>query len=150
MAPYCRPVHDTARKRRTTVTVTWQKEQNFSKAINSLFLSAIIATLFPKLKRKPQMSRSMRFPTMGYVRPAKAQTSLRIRTVWSEPLLVAWVFYDFVQALISVWGLSFLLSTTHLPEKVWLLICSPETFYNIPRYVVQSNCGSRFAVGCHL
>ena len=31
------------------------------------------------------MSRDMRFPTMWYVRPAKAQTSLRIRAVWSEP-----------------------------------------------------------------
>ena len=36
----------------------------------------------------------MRFPTMWYVRPANSQISLRIRTVWSEPLLVAWVFYD--------------------------------------------------------
>ena len=36
----------------------------------------------------------MRFPTMWYVRPAKPQISLRIRAVWSEPLLVAWVFYD--------------------------------------------------------
>ena len=27
------------------------------------------------------MSRDMRFPTMWYVRPAKAQTSLRIRVV---------------------------------------------------------------------
>ena len=35
------------------------------------------------------MSRDMRFPTMWYVRPAKAQTSMRIRAVWSEPLLVA-------------------------------------------------------------
>ena len=35
---------------------------------------------------------SMGFPTMWYVRPAKAQTSLRIRAVWSEPLLVAWMF----------------------------------------------------------
>ena len=34
------------------------------------------------------------FPTMWYVRPAKAQTSLRICAVWSEPLLVAWIFYD--------------------------------------------------------
>ena len=38
------------------------------------------------------MSRDMRFPTMWYIRPAKAKTSLRIRTVWSEPLLVAWLF----------------------------------------------------------
>ena len=40
------------------------------------------------------MSQSMRFPTMLYVRPAKPQISLRIHAVWSEPLLVAWVFYD--------------------------------------------------------
>ena len=37
----------------------------------------------------------MRFPTMWYVRSAKPQISLRMRAVWSEPLLVAWVFYDF-------------------------------------------------------
>ena len=43
---------------------------------------------------KDEMSRGMRFPTMWYVRPAKAQTSLRIGTVWSEPLLVPWLFYD--------------------------------------------------------
>ena len=41
-----------------------------------------------------QMSRDMRFPTMWFVRPAKAQISLRIRAVWSEPLLVACIFYD--------------------------------------------------------
>ena len=35
------------------------------------------------------MSRNLTFPTMWYVRPAKAQTSLRTRTVLSEPLLVA-------------------------------------------------------------
>ena len=40
------------------------------------------------------LSRDMRFPTTWYVRPAKAQTSLRIRAVWSEPLLVAWIFYE--------------------------------------------------------
>ena len=26
--------------------------------------------------------------------PAKPQISLPIRAVWSEPLLVAWIFYD--------------------------------------------------------
>ena len=40
------------------------------------------------------MSRDMKFSTMWYVRPAKAQTSLRIHAVWSEPLLVAWTLYD--------------------------------------------------------
>ena len=39
-------------------------------------------------------SQCMRLPTMWYVRPAKPQFSLRIHAVWSEPLLVAWVFYD--------------------------------------------------------
>ena len=37
----------------------------------------------------------MRFPTMWYVQPAKAQTSLRMRVVWSEPLLVPRIFYEF-------------------------------------------------------
>ena len=41
------------------------------------------------------MSCDMRFPTMWYVRPAKAQTSLCICAVWSEPLLVAWIFYEY-------------------------------------------------------
>ena len=36
-----------------------------------------------------QISHGMRFPTILYVRPAKPQISLRIRAVWSEPLLVA-------------------------------------------------------------
>ena len=40
------------------------------------------------------MSRDMRFPTMWFVRPAKAQTSLCIHTVWSKPLLLACIFYD--------------------------------------------------------
>ena len=31
---------------------------------------------------------------MWYVRPAKPHISLRIRAVWSEPFLVAWIFYD--------------------------------------------------------
>ena len=42
-----------------------------------------------------QMSSDMRFPTMWYVRPTKPLISLRIRAVWSEPLmLVAWVLYE--------------------------------------------------------
>ena len=38
---------------------------------------------------KLQMSRNMKFPTMWYVRPARSQISMRIRAVWSEPLLFA-------------------------------------------------------------
>ena len=40
------------------------------------------------------MSRDMRFPTMLNVRPAKPQISLRRRAVWSEHLLVDWIFCD--------------------------------------------------------
>ena len=40
------------------------------------------------------LSRDMRFPIMWNVRTAKAQTSLRIRTGWSEPLLVAGILYE--------------------------------------------------------
>ena len=36
-------------------------------------------------------SRNIRFLTMWY---AKAQISLHICAVWSEPLLVAWIFYE--------------------------------------------------------
>ena len=41
-----------------------------------------------------KMSRGMGFLTVWYVRPAEPQISLRIRAVWSEPLLVAWIFYE--------------------------------------------------------
>ena len=32
---------------------------------------------------------------MWYVQPAKAQTSLRIYADWSEPLLDAWIVYEY-------------------------------------------------------
>ena len=44
--------------------------------------------------KRVNMSRGMRFPTIWYVRPAKAQTILPVRAVWSEPLLVSWVLFD--------------------------------------------------------
>ena len=43
----------------------------------------------------------MRFPTMWYVPPVKPQISLRIRAVWAEPLLVAWIFYNLIYKLKS-------------------------------------------------
>ena len=45
-----------------------------------------------KYNIKIHLSRNMRCPTMWYVRLAKPLISLCIREVWSEPLLVAWVF----------------------------------------------------------
>ena len=56
-----------------------------------ILLKQLIVSVITKLFH---MSRVMRFPTMWYVRAAKAQTSLRIRAVWSDPLLDAWIFYD--------------------------------------------------------
>ena len=38
--------------------------------------------------------RDMRLPTMWYVWPVKPEISMRIRAVWSEPLLVVWIFYE--------------------------------------------------------
>ena len=51
-------------------------------------------TLLKSFLHIPYLSRDMRFPTMWYVRPAKPQTSLRIRAVWSESLLVTCIFYE--------------------------------------------------------
>ena len=56
--------------------------------------SIIVLIFFAERCRGRHMSRDMRFPKMWYVRPAKAQTSLRIPAVWSEHLLVTWIFYD--------------------------------------------------------
>ena len=41
-----------------------------------------------------KMNPDMRYPTMWYVRPTKPQISLHVPAVWSETLLVAWIFYD--------------------------------------------------------
>ena len=59
------------------------------------------------------MSRGMRFPTMWFVRPAKPQISLRIRAVWSEPLLVAWIFYDCLATGWTLFGVSKLKRRLH-------------------------------------
>ena len=59
------------------------------------FEASVVWHLFTIIECKfNDMSQCMIIPTMCYVRPAKPQISLRIRAVWSEPLLVAWVFYD--------------------------------------------------------
>ena len=72
--------------------------QNLLPAQNLLLAQKFLPSqnLLPALKfllaqnlLQAQMSRDMRFPTMWYVRPAKAQTILRIRANRSEPLLVA-------------------------------------------------------------
>ena len=60
--------------------------------INSFVLAFVLQYLHEiAILFSHHMSRDMRF---WYVRQAKPQISLRIRAVLSEPLLVAWVFYD--------------------------------------------------------
>ena len=41
------------------------------------------------MEKNTCLSHDLKFPTMWYVGPAKVKISLRIRAVWSEPLLVA-------------------------------------------------------------
>ena len=67
----------------------------------------------------------MRFPTMWYVRPAKAQPSLHICAVWSEPLLVAWIFYDCIASDWTSFGVSKL--NRRLDRLVWILTCQNGT-----------------------
>ena len=55
---------------------------------------------------------------MWYGRPAKAQTSLRICAVWSEPLLVAWILYEFQATDWTPFGVSKLKRRLH--RLVWV------------------------------
>ena len=76
-----------------------------------------------------QMSSDMRFPSMWYVRTAKPQISLRIRVVWSEPLLVAWIFYECSATdLTSFW---FYKLKRRLYRLVWVYTCQNATLLEI-------------------
>ena len=68
-------------------------------ALAELYLLRLFLFIWNCLKirfypHKVHLSLDMRFPTMWYVRLANSQIRLHIRAVWSEPLLVAWIFYD--------------------------------------------------------
>ena len=71
----------------------------------------------------------MRFPTMSYVPPAKAQTSLRICAVWSEPLQVAWIFYDCWATEWTTFWISKLKKRLH--RLVWVYTCQKATLLEI-------------------
>ena len=75
------------------------------------------------------MSQCMRFPTIWYVRPAKPQISLRICAVWSEPLLVAWVFYDCEATDWTPFGVSKLNRRLH--RLVWVYTYQNATLFEI-------------------
>ena len=48
----------------------------------------------------------MRFPTMRYMHPAKAQISMRTCIVWKDILLVALMFYDCLDTRRTTFGVS--------------------------------------------
>ena len=68
-------------------------------------------------------------PTIWYVRPAKAQTSLRIRADWSEPLLVARIFYDYKATGRTSFGDSVLKRRLH--RLIWVYTCQNATLLEI-------------------
>ena len=70
------------------------------------------------------MSRDMRFSTMWYVRPAKHQISLRIRAVWSETLLVAWIVYEYQATDRTSLGVA-------MHRHVWVYNCQNATLLEI-------------------
>ena len=93
------------------------------------------------------LSRDMRFPTMWFVRPAKPQISLRIRAVWSEPLLVPCIFYEL---LATDW-------TTFVASKpkrrlqhrlVWVYTCRNATLLDVT--CRSSNFVFAMSVSCSL
>ena len=91
-----------------------------------------------KSKLQHKLSRGMRFPTMWYVQPAKPQTSLCICAVWSEPLLVAWIFYDCLASLWTPFGVSKLNGKLH--RLIWVCTCQNATLLEI------TCCGSNVNV----
>ena len=75
------------------------------------------------------ISHDMRFPTMWYVRPAKPQTSLGIRAVWSESLLVAWIVYEYLATGRTAFGVSKLKRRLH--RLIWVYTCQKTTLLEI-------------------
>ena len=67
----------------------------------------------------------MRFPTMWYMRPAKPQIILRIRAVWSEPLLIVWIFYECEATDWTSFGVSTLKRRLH--RLFWVYSCKKKT-----------------------
>ena len=66
------------------------------------------------------MSRGMRFPTMWYV---------QICPVWSEPLLVPWIFYDRLANDWTSFGISKLNRRFHM--LIWVYTCQNATLLEI-------------------
>ena len=81
----------------------------------------------------------MRFPTMLYVRLAKAQTTLRIPASWSEPLQVAWIFYEYSATGWTAFGASKLKKRLNMLVQVY-------TCQNAK--LLEITCHSSYTVFC--
>ena len=71
----------------------------------------------------------MRFPIMWYVPPAKPQISVRIRAVWSESLLVVWIFFDCWATDRTAFGVSKLNRRLH--RLIWVYTSKNATLLEI-------------------
>ena len=98
-----------------------------------LFLNQNICCGYSKepsqFEHPKQTSHDNRFPTMWYVRPAKPQISLRIRAIQSEPLLVAWIFYECWATDQTSFGIFELKMRLH--RLVWVYTCQNATLLEI-------------------
>ena len=73
----------------------WSEETVYVINDSSSFILGIVTVKAPcRSCLLYHISRDMGFTKMWYVRPAKAQTSLRISAVCSEHLLAAWTLND--------------------------------------------------------
>ena len=61
--------------------ILWSDWTDAHADLSSRWMQMLCCYFCHVLTQKENMSHDMRFPTMWYVRPAKAQTSLRIRAV---------------------------------------------------------------------
>ena len=93
------------------------------------------------------LSQCMRFPTMWYVRLAKPQISLRIRAAWSEPLLIAWAFYDYKATNWTPFGV--LKLNRRLQRLFWVYTCQNVTLLEISCTGSFENVTLPLAVVCN-
>ena len=103
-----------------------------------------------KSKNLLHMSRDMGFPTMFYVRPTKPQINLHIHAVWSEPLLVAWIFYECWSPNWTSFVVSKLKRRLH--RLVWVYTCRNATLLGITcrGSNVHADVSSNFGLSLHL
>ena len=97
-----------------------------SRLLRAFSITSFPMTVCQRICGKYQhLSRDMRFPTMRYVRLARPQISLRICAVWSEPLLVAWIFFKCLATDWTSFGF-FSKLKRRLHRLVWVYTCQMQ------------------------